>query len=205
MVGLTGGIGSGKSAVSELLVGYGAYLVDADRIAREVVEPGSEGLAAVVAAFGPAMLGPDGALDRAALGQVVFADETSRRRLESITHPLIRATMERRIAAAPADAIVIHDVPLLVEGGSHGGYDLVLVVEAPRELRLERLARRGLPRDQAEARMAAQATDERRRAVADILIDNGGSIDDLGARVREVWQELLRRRDAAPAGAAGPA
>ncbi|WP_066063503.1 dephospho-CoA kinase [Frankia sp. EI5c] len=196
-MGLTGGIGSGKSAVSECLVAHGAWLVDADRIAREVVEPGSPGLAAVAAAFGPTVLGPDGALDREALGRIVFADVDSRRQLESITHPLIRAEMARRIAAAPADGVVIHDIPLLVESGPRPGYDLIVVVEAPRELRLERLARRGLPREQAEARMAAQASDEQRRAVADILIDNSGSLDDLRARVAEVWLELLQRRDAA--------
>lgn len=195
MVGLTGGIGSGKSAVSERLVRHGAYLVDADRIAREVVEPGTPGLAAVAAEFGPGVLTPGGALDREALGRVVFADADARRRLEAITHPLIRDEMTRRITAAPADAIVIHDVPLLVEGG-RSGFDLIVVVEAPRELRLSRLAQRGLPRDQAEARMAAQATDEQRRAAADVLIDNSGSLDDLDTRVDEVWQELTRRRDA---------
>ncbi|SQD97645.1 Dephospho-CoA kinase [Parafrankia sp. Ea1.12] len=196
IVGLTGGIGSGKSAVSELLVEHGAHLVDADRIAREVVAPGTPGLAAVAEAFGPSVLLADGALDREALGRVVFADEASRRRLESITHPLIRAEMAARIASASPDAVVIHDIPLLVEGGPRPGYDAIVVVETPRELRLERLARRGLARDQAEARMAAQATDEQRRAVADILVDNSGSLDDLRKRVGEVWGELLHRRDA---------
>jgi len=195
-VGLTGGIGSGKSAVSARLVARGALLVDADQIAREVVAPGTPGLAEVLAEFGPAVEAPDGSLDRPALGRVVFADPAARGRLEAIVHPLIRAETARRIAAAPADGIAVHDIPLLVAVGAQGNYDVVLVVEAPRELRLERLAARGLPREEAAARMASQASDERRRAVADVVIDNGGSLDDLDARVAEVWQDLQARHDA---------
>ncbi|KJE23644.1 dephospho-CoA kinase [Frankia torreyi] len=195
-VGLTGGIGSGKSAVSARLAARGALLIDADQIARDVVEPGTPGLAAVLAEFGAELAAPDGSLDRPALGRIVFADAAARRRLEAIVHPLIRAETARRIAQLSPDGIVLHDVPLLVEVHAEGSYDLVLVVEAPRELRLVRLEGRGLPRDQALARMAMQATDEQRRAAADIVIDNGGSLDELDARLDEVWQELLTRRDA---------
>lgn len=202
-VGLTGGIGSGKSAVSARLAARGAVVIDADRIAREVVAPGTPGLADVLAAFGPTVAAPDDSLDRPALGRIVFADPQARARLEAIVHPLVRAETARRIDAIPAGGIAVHDIPLLVEVGAEGGYDLVLVVEAPRELRLTRLEGRGLPRDEALARMASQASDERRRAVADVLIDNGGSLDDLDARVEEVWRDLLARRDAKAASASG--
>ncbi|WP_131766773.1 dephospho-CoA kinase [Candidatus Protofrankia californiensis] len=190
-VGLTGGIGAGKSAVARLLADHGALVIDADELAREVVAPGTPGLQAVVEEFGSHLLGADGALDRAALGAVVFADPDARRRLEAITHPLVGAQAARRMADAPADAVVVYDVPLLVEAGLAGAYDVVVVVEAPRELRLARLADRGLPREQAQARMANQASDSARRAVADILVDNGGSLQDLRARVDEVWARLL--------------
>ncbi len=190
-VGLTGGIGAGKSAVAQLLADHGAHVIDADAIAREVVAPGTPGLAAVVGEFGPHLLRADGSLDREALGTVVFADPDARRRLEAITHPLVGAEAARRMAQAPADGIVVYDVPLLVEAGLAAGYDLVVVVEAPREVRLARLAGRGLPREQAEARMANQATDSARRAVADILVDNAGTIDDLRSGVDEVWSRLL--------------
>lgn len=195
-VGLTGGIGSGKSAVAARLVTHGAVHVDADRLARQVVEPGTPGLKAVAETFGDRVLGPDGSLDRPALGAIVFADPEQRRRLEAITHPLIGAERERLIRAAPADAIVVHDIPLLVEVGMAGGLDVVVVVEAPVETRLDRLERRGLPREQARARMATQATDEQRRAVADFVVDNGGSLDELHARVDALWAELVSRRDA---------
>ncbi len=190
-VGLTGGIGAGKSAVARLLADHGALVIDADELAREVVAPGTPGLRAVVEEFGSHLLGADGALDRAALGAVVFADPGARRRLEAITHPLVGAQAARRMADAPDDAVVVYDVPLLVEAGLAGAYDLVVVVEAPREVRLARLADRGLPREQAQARMANQASDSARRAVADILVGNGGSLQDLRARVDEVWARLL--------------
>lgn len=195
-VGLTGGIGSGKSAVSRLLAEHGAVVIDADAVAREVVATGTPGLRAVVEAFGEHLLRADGSLDREALGKIVFADPEERRRLEGITHPLIRNETARRFSAAPPDAVVVYDVPLLVEVGTAGNYDLVLVVETPRELRLSRLVDRGLPRDQAEARMATQASDSDRRAVADVVVDNSGSLDDLRGRVAEVWADLLARRDA---------
>jgi dephospho-CoA kinase len=197
-VGLTGGIGSGKSAVSRLLAGHGAVVVDADVLAREVVAPGTLGLAAVAREFGDHLLREDGSLDREALGKIVFTDQEARRRLEGITHPLIRDETGRRFSQAPPDSVVVHDVPLLVEAGLAPRYELVLVVEAPRELRLRRLADRGLPRDQAEARMANQASDADRRAVADVLVDNSGTLDDLSNRVDQVWADLLARRDAKP-------
>ncbi|MBL7497421.1 dephospho-CoA kinase [Frankia sp. CNm7] len=198
-MGLTGGIGSGKSAVSSRLAEHGAIIVDADQLARDVVAPGTPGLAAVADAFGAGVLRPDGSLDREALGRTVFADPAARGRLEGIVHPLIRDETARRFGDTPPDAIVIHDIPLLVEAGLAGGYDTVVVVQAPRELRLERLEARGLPRDQAEARMANQADDDARRAVADVVLDNSGTLAGLHAQVDALWRDLLARRDAARA------
>lgn len=198
-VGLTGGIGAGKSAVARLLARHGAAVIDADAIAREVVAPGTPGLAAVAEAFGDGVIKADGSLDREALGKIVFADPDARKKLESITHPLIGAESARRIAGLPDDGVVVHDIPLLVEGGVAGAYDLVVVVEAPRELRLERLAERGLPREQAEARMAHQASDADRRAVADILIDNSGTLDDLARQVDDAWRRIGEVAAARPA------
>ncbi|ABD11001.1 dephospho-CoA kinase [Frankia sp. CcI156] len=195
-VGLTGGIGSGKSAVSACLAARGALLIDADQVARDVVAPGTPGLAAVLAEFGTELANADGGLDREALGRIVFADPAARGRLEAIVHPLIREETARRMGEVSPSGIAVHDIPLLVEVHAEGTYDVVLVVEAPRELRLHRLEGRGLPRDQALARMANQATDSQRRAAADIVVDNGGSLDDLDARIEEVWQDLLARRDA---------
>ncbi len=195
-VGLTGGIGSGKSAVARLLAERGAVVIDADALARDVVAPGTPGLAAVAEAFGGHLLRGDGSLDREALGKIVFVDPGARRQLESITHPLIRAETARRFAALPADAVGIHDIPLLVEVGVASDYDVVVVVEAPKHRRLDRLARRGLPREAAEARMANQASDAQRREIADILVDNSGSLDDLRTRVDGIWADLLARRDA---------
>jgi dephospho-CoA kinase len=190
-IGLTGGIGSGKSTVSALLAARGAVVVDADRIAREVVEPGTPGLAAVVEAFGPGVVGPDGALDRPALAAVVFADPDARARLDGIVHPLVRARAAALAAEAPADAVVVHDVPLLVETGRWEPYDLVLVVQADPETRVARLVRRGLAEADARARMAAQATDEQRRAVADVVLDNSGSQEELAAQVERFWAERV--------------
>jgi dephospho-CoA kinase len=189
-VGLTGGIGAGKSAVAQLLAERGAAVIDADAIARQVVAPGTPGLAAVAEAFGPQLVRADGTLDREGLGAIVFGDPDARKRLESITHPLIGAETARRMAALPAGTMVVYDVPLLVEVGLHGAYDVVVVVEAPRELRLERLERRGLAREQALARMASQASDADRRAVADVLIDNGGTLDDLRGQVAAAWPRI---------------
>ncbi|MGY1603779.1 dephospho-CoA kinase [Geodermatophilus sp. SYSU D00815] len=190
-IGLTGGIGSGKSTVSALLAERGAVVVDADRIAREVVEPGTPGLAAVVEAFGDGVLGPDGALDRPALAAVVFADPQARARLDGIVHPLVRARAAELAAAAPPDAVLVHDIPLLVETGQAGRYDLVLVVEADLGTRVARLVRRGLAEPDARARIAAQATDEQRRAVADVVLDNSGTREELAAQVDRFWTERV--------------
>ncbi len=190
-IGLTGGIGSGKSTVAGLLAARGARIVDADRIAREVVEPGTPGLDAVVAAFGSDVLAPDGALDRPALAAVVFADPDARRRLDGIVHPLVRARAAELVAAAPPDAVVVQDVPLLVETGQAGSYDLVLVVEADLDTRVRRLVGRGLSEDDARARIAAQATDEQRRAAADVVLDNSGTVGDLEAQVERFWAERV--------------
>ena len=190
-IGLTGGIGSGKSTVSALLAARGAVVVDADRIAREVLEPGTPGLAAVVDAFGSGVLAADGSLDRAALAAVVFADRDARRRLDGIVHPLVRARATELAGAAPPDAVVVHDVPLLVETGQASSYDLVLVVEADEETRVARLVQRGLTAEDARARMAAQATDDQRRAVADVVLDNSGTQEQLAEQVDRFWNERV--------------
>ena len=190
-IGLTGGIGSGKSTVAALLAERGAVLVDADRIARAVLEPGTPGLAAVAGEFGTGVLTADGALDRAALAAVVFADPRARARLDALVHPLVRAQAAEEIARAPEDAVVVQDVPLLVETGQAGSYDLVVVVETDLATRLRRLVERGLTEDDARARIAAQATDEQRRAVADVVLDNSGSREELAAAVDRFWRERV--------------
>jgi dephospho-CoA kinase len=193
-VGLTGGIGAGKSEVSRLLVEHGAVLIDADRIAREVVEPGTPGLAAVVDAFGPEVLTGDGSLDRAALGAIVFTDPDRRAVLNGIVHPLVRARSAELKDAAPADAVVVQDVPLLAENGLSDLYDLVVVVDVAPETQLDRLTRlRGMSEADARARMAAQATREQRLAVADVVIDNDVPLDELREAVARVWEGLVRR------------
>jgi dephospho-CoA kinase len=195
-VGLTGGVGSGKSTVAALLAEHGAVVVDADAIAREVVAPGTPGLAAVLARFGAGVTAPDGSLDRAALAAIVFNDESARLDLNAIVHPLIGARTAELMSAAPADAIVVHDIPLLVEGNLAEAFDAVVVVEADQQTRLQRLGLRGLSADDARARMAAQASDEQRRAVADEVIGNDGDLDALRAEVDELWKRLEQRRDA---------
>ncbi|MEV5841900.1 dephospho-CoA kinase [Streptomyces sp. NPDC051985] len=193
-VGLTGGIGAGKSAVSRLLVGHGAVLIDADRIAREVVAPGTPGLAAVVEAFGPEVLTADGGLDRPKLGSIVFADPAKLAVLNSIVHPLVGARSRELESAVAADAVVVNDVPLLAENGLAALYDVVVVVDAAPETQLDRLTRlRGMTEEDARARMAAQATREKRREIADIVIDNDVPLDVLEQRVAEVWADLVRR------------
>ena len=196
LVGLTGGIGSGKSTVADLLAARGAWIVDADAAARSVVEPGSPALEKLVERFGPQILDGSGRLDRPALAALAFADESSRKDLEAITHPAINEEFLRRMQAAPEDAIVVCDVPLLAESpaAQARGYPVVIVVEAPRELRLERLAHRGVERGDAEKRMAAQASDEDRRAIATHLIDNSGDRAALERQVDEIWPDLERRR-----------
>ena len=193
-VGLTGGIGAGKSEVSRLLVACGAVLIDADRIAREVVEPGTPGLAAVVEAFGQEVLAADGSLDRPRLGSIVFADPDRLAVLNSIVHPLVGARSRELEQAAAEDAVVVHDVPLLAENGLAPLYDVVIVVDASPETQLDRLVRlRGMTEQDARARMAAQATREQRREIADVVIDNDVPVEELERRVKEVWADLVRR------------
>ncbi|WP_328496979.1 dephospho-CoA kinase [Streptomyces sp. NBC_00414] len=193
-VGLTGGIGAGKSEVSRLLVEHGAVLIDADRIAREVVAPGTPGLAAVVEAFGTDVLAVDGTLDRPKLGSIVFADADRLAVLNSIVHPLVGARSRELEEAASADSVVVHDVPLLAENGLAKLYDLVIVVDADADTQLDRLVRlRGMTEEDARARMAAQATREQRREIADVVIDNDVPLEALRRRVRDVWADLERR------------
>jgi dephospho-CoA kinase len=202
-IGLTGGIGSGKSEVSRRLAEHGAVLIDADVAAREVVVPGSPGLARIAETFGAGVLRPDGSLNRERLGEIVFGDPELRVKLNEIVHPLVREWMqaaEQAAVRAAGDAqalagpVVVHDVPLLAESRGRAGFDLVIVVDVPPEVQAERLVRlRGLPAEQARARMAAQASREQRLAVADIVIDNSGSLDDLDRRVAAVWADLERR------------
>jgi dephospho-CoA kinase len=196
---LTGGIGSGKSEVSRRLTALGAVLVDADAVAREVVQPGTSGLAQVVAEFGERILLPDGTLDRERLGSIVFADEELRGRLNAIVHPLVGRRMQELVDGVPPDAIVVYDVPLLAENDLASLYDLVVVVDAPVEEQVRRLTTlRGMTEDAARARIAAQATRERRRAVADRVIDNSGPIDALAAQVDRLWADLARRAATRP-------
>lgn len=195
-VALTGGVGSGKSTVSALLAEHGAVLIDADAIAREVVEPGTPGYDAVVARFGTDVVGPDGALDRPALAAIVFHDDSARAELNAIVHPLVGARTVELTEAAPAGAVVVYDIPLLVEGDMAGGFDAVVVVEAATGTRLRRLEARGMPEADARARMAAQADDAARRAVAHEVVVNDGTLDELRAAVDELWERLLARRDA---------
>jgi dephospho-CoA kinase len=193
-VGLTGGIGAGKSEVSRLLVEHGAVLIDADRIAREVVAPGTPGLAAVVDAFGEDVLAADGGLDRPKLGSIVFADPQKLAVLNSIVHPLVGTRSRALEDEAPEDAVVVHDVPLLAENGLAALYDLVIVVDARPETQLDRLVRlRGMTEEDARARMAAQAPRDKRLVIADIVIDNDVPLKQLERRVRDVWADLVRR------------
>ena len=205
-VGLTGGIGSGKSEVSRRLADRGAAIVDADVAARKVVEPGTPGLGQIAAVFGPEVLQPNGHLDRERLGQIVFAQPDLRAKLNAIVHPLVHERMhqmeQEAIAAGtsgPAGpaAIVVHDVPLLAENGLARGFDAVIVVDAPEDQQAQRLiTARGMTPGHARDRMAAQASREQRLAIADIVIDNSGSLEDLDHRVDEVWA-MLRDRAAA--------
>lgn len=193
-VGLTGGIGAGKSEVSRRLAAQGAVVIDADAIAREVVEPGTPGLAAVIAEFGADLLRSDGGLDRDRLGEIVFADPAKLERLNRIVHPLVAERMAELEKAAGQDSIVVHDVPLLAENNLSRGYDLVVVVDAPDQFQLERLLRqRRMTEEQARARMAAQASRENRLAVADLVVDNSSSLAELDRQVGDLWTELRRR------------
>ena len=192
-VGLTGGIGSGKSAVSARLAERGAVLIDSDVLAREVVARGTDGLAEVVEAFGE-VLTPEGDLDRPAVGRIVFGDEVARRKLEAIIHPRVRARAAEIEASSPADAVVVHDIPLLVETGQADKFDVVVVVDVPKELQVERLTgARGMTAEEAEARIASQASREDRLAVADVVVDNSGPLGDLDRLVDEVWAKLAEQ------------
>lgn len=192
MVGLTGGIGSGKSTVAALLAARGARVIDADAIARQVVEPGQPALAALAERFGADVVGADGRLDRALLASRAFVSDETRKDLDAITHPAIAAEFLRQVADAPADAIVIHDVPLLAESKTlrADSYAGVIVVEAPLATRLDRLEHRGVARDDAERRVAQQATDEERRTVATWVIDNAGDLAALEAQIDALWPRL---------------
>lgn len=193
-VGLTGGIASGKSTVSATLAELGAVVIDADLIAREVVARGTPGLDAVVAEFGPGVLTPEGDLDRPAMGALVFADPSARKRLEAIIHPLVHQRSAELEAAAPPGSVIVHDIPLLAEVGRGGQFDAVLVVDAPTEEQVTRMVRdRGWTREDAESRIAAQASREDRLAIATHVIDNTGSLDDLRRRVEEAYAELAGR------------
>jgi dephospho-CoA kinase len=190
-VGLTGGIASGKSTVSSMLRELGAVVIDADALAREVVERGTPGLAAVVAEFGDGLLTDEGELDRPAMGALVFADEAARRRLEAIVHPLVFERIVALEADAPPGAIVVHDIPLLAESGRADTFDAVIVVEAPADVQVERMVReRGWTESEALARIAAQATPQDRRALATYLVENTGTLADLRRRVEEIYAEL---------------
>ncbi|GAA1073898.1 dephospho-CoA kinase [Nocardiopsis metallicus] len=195
-VGLTGGIGSGKSAVSSALSSYGAVVIDADVIAREVVEPGTPGLAEVVAEFGEGVLTADGRLDRPRLGEIVFADENRLASLNAIVHPRVaeRSGQLMEKALASDAKVVVYDVPLLVENGLESLYDVVVVVDTPDDVRVERVSRdRGMPREQVRARIEAQADRATRLASADLVVDNSGTREELAERVAELWRELLER------------
>ncbi|MDB1088573.1 dephospho-CoA kinase [Streptomyces sp. ACA25] len=195
-VGLTGGIGSGKSEVARQLAALGAVIIDADLIAREVVEPGTSGLAAVVAEFGEGVLTPEGALDRERLGRIVFADSERLGALNAIVHPLVAERAAERQAAAAEDpaAVVVHDVPLLAENGLMDRYDTVVVVDARPGTQLDRLVRlRGMAEDEARARMAAQASREDRLAVAEEVLHNDGSREELASQVEQLWHRLRGR------------
>lgn len=191
-VGLTGGIGAGKSEVSRRLAAHGAVVIDADRVAREVVEPGTAGLAEIVAAFGEGVLRADGSLDRDRLGEIVFAEPEARAKLNAIVHPRVGERMQELEQSAGDSAIVVHDIPLLAENNLAAGFDVVVVVDAPPEVQEERLARRGLTHEQALARMRAQASRQQRLAVASLVVDNSGTLADLDKRVSELWADLLR-------------
>ena len=193
-VGLTGGIASGKSTVSAILAELGAIVIDADALAREVVARGTPGLDAVVAEFGPGLLTPEGDLDRPAMGALVFGDAEARKRLEAIIHPLVHQRSAQLEAEAPADAVVVHDIPLLAEVGRAGSFDAVVVVDAPAELQVSRMVEdRGWSREEAESRIAAQASREDRLAIATHVVDNTGTLDELRRRVEQVYAELAAR------------
>ena len=192
-VALTGGIASGKTTVARLLADLGAVIIDSDVLAREVVAPGSPGLAAIVARFGTGVLDHAGALDRQALGEIIFADDRARADLNAITHPAVRARRAELMAAAPADAIAVSVIPLLVETGLVDAFDAVIVVDVPVELQIARLqARNGLTEQTAWARVEAQASRQQRLAVATWVIDNSGTREQLAVQVGAVWDAMIK-------------
>jgi dephospho-CoA kinase len=193
-VGLTGGIASGKSEVSRRLAEYGAVVIDADALAREVVAPGTSGLAEVIGVFGSKVMAPDGTLDRKLLGEIVFSDPGLRAKLNSIVHPRVGERLRELEKSAPAGAVLVEDIPLIAENDMAGFYDLIVVVDASPRVQADRLVRdRGMTREQAAARMAAQANREQRLAIATMVVDNSGSLAELDREVGELWAELRRR------------
>ena len=196
-VGLTGGIGAGKSTVSRLLAARGAMVIDADRLAREVVEPGTDGYAALLDEFGPSVLSADGSVNRATLAELVFADEAARRRLETIIHPRVRARAKELEAQADPQAVVVHEIPLLVET-SADGFDVVVVVDIAEDEAVRRLLGRGMSADDAWSRIRTQASREQRRAVADVVLDNSGGTDSLSEQVEALWRDLSARAALSP-------
>ncbi|NLA29425.1 MAG: dephospho-CoA kinase [Propionibacterium sp.] len=193
-VALTGGIASGKTVVTRLLSERGAIIIDSDLLSREVVEPGTRGLAEIVERFGAGVLAADGSLDRQALGEIIFVDDEARNDLNGIIHPEIRRRRAELIASAPEDAIVISVIPLLVEGGLKDDFEGVIVIDVPREIQIDRLkARNGLDDGQAQARVAAQASRAERLAAATWIIENSGSYNQLRAQVEMVWDALAKK------------
>ncbi|KUM32390.1 dephospho-CoA kinase [Arthrobacter sp. EpRS66] len=192
-MGLTGGVASGKSAVAAKFAELGAVVIDADALARDVVAPGTPGLAAIKDSFGAGILLPDGSLDRKALGAIVFSDEPQRLKLNAIVHPLVRQAARELREKAPAEALVVEDIPLLVESGQAEDFDAVIVVQAPHEERIRRMVEdRGWSVEDARSRMAAQATDEQRAAVANHVLENSGTLEDLQGRVAALYQQLTK-------------
>lgn len=197
LVGLTGGIGAGKSTVAALLASRGAVVLDADRIVRELQEPGTDVYRQIVARFGETVVLPDGSIDRAKLGEVVFGDDDARAALNAIVHPVVMESIAEQIQSysSEPDTVVVLDVPLLVEVGGGEGLDLVVVVDAPEDVRVQRLvAERGMDPEQIRVRMAAQATPEQRRALADVVITNDGDMTALARQVDELWKTIEERR-----------
>ena len=200
LVGLTGGIGSGKSTVARMLASRGAVVLDSDELAREAVEPGTAGHDAVIARFGPAIVAPDGSLDRAALASVVFADETARADLEAIVHPEVRRAIAEAVAAhADTDVVVVVDSPLLFETGANEGFPVVIVVTASDETRIARLAARGMREGDVRARMAAQMPLQDKSALADVVLDNDSDESTLEVQVDRLWADLRERALSSPA------